>query len=125
MTDRGDPRPTARSRPPQQRIWTLAQAALNADATVEQVEDLLHGLSDTLEDLSPLTESLGPTLDNFNATMSKIDDLAPKLIAMIDRMEAIVDRVERIVGLGEAIAFPLLATEDVVRKALSVISVRR
>jgi hypothetical protein len=36
---------TVRNGPERSRIKTLTQAALNADKTVEQVEDVLDGLS--------------------------------------------------------------------------------
>jgi hypothetical protein len=38
-----------RSGPERSRIRTLTQAALNADKTVEQVEDVLDGLGTTMK----------------------------------------------------------------------------
>ena len=43
MADKG-----AGGRPPRQRLKTLTQAAMNADVTVNQLEDVLGGLGDTL-----------------------------------------------------------------------------
>lgn len=98
-----------------ERIRKLAQAALNADVTVEQVDTILEGLSETLVDLNNSTANLDATLERFNETINQINELAPRLIAVVDRMEGIVARVERIVGLGEAAVAPLAATESAVR----------
>jgi ABC-type transporter Mla subunit MlaD len=98
-----------------ERIRKLAQAALNADVTVDQVDTILVGLGETLIDLNNSTENLDATLVRFNETINHINELAPRLNAMVDRLEAIVDRVERIVGLGEAAVAPLAATESAVR----------
>lgn len=109
-----------RARPAQQRLRTLAQAALNADVTVGQVDEVLSGLAETLIDLDGSTDKLDATLERFNATISRIDELAPRLIAVVDRLEAIVDRVERLVGVGEAVVSPLAtATESAVRGAIT------
>ena len=102
-----------------ERIRKLAQAALNADVTVEQVDTILEGLSETLVDLNNSTGNLDATLERFNETINQINDLAPRLFAMVDRLEAIVARVERIVGLGEAAVAPLAATESAVRGVVS------
>lgn len=104
-----------------ERIRKLAQAALNADVTVEQVDTILEGgLSETLEDLNSSTANLDATLERFNETINQINELAPpRLNAVVGRMEGIVDRVERIVGLGESVISPLAATEQVVRGAVN------
>src|SRR5512139_3991194 len=113
MADKGG-RP-ARTGP--ERIRKLAQAALNADVTVEQVDTILEGLSETLDDLNNSTANLDVTLERFNDTINQINELAPRLNAVVDRMEGIVTRVERIVGLGESVIGPLAVTEHVVREA--------
>lgn len=120
MADKGVFRP-GRTRPAQQRLKTLAQAALNADVTVEQVETLLGGLSETLTDLNNSTDGLDATLARFNETITRIDALAPLLTGVVDRLEGIVDRVERIVGLAETVVSPISATENAVRGALSAV----
>jgi ABC-type transporter Mla subunit MlaD len=112
MTDKGG-RPAPRTGT--ERIRKLAQAALNADVTVDQVDTILEGLSETLIDLNNSTGNLDATLVRFNETISHINELAPRLNAMVDRLEAIVERVERIVGIGEAAVAPLAATESAVR----------
>jgi ABC-type transporter Mla subunit MlaD len=102
-----------------ERIRKLAQAALNADVTVEQVDTILEGLSETLVDLNQSTGNLDATLERFNDTINQINELAPRLIAVVDRMEGIVSRVERIVGVGESVMGPLAATDQAVRGAVN------
>ena len=104
MADKGG---TSGARSGRERIQKLAQAALNADVTVDQVDAVLVGLGETLEDLNNSTGNLDATLERFNDTISRINELAPRLIAVVDRLEAIVERVEHIVGIGEAVMAPL------------------
>jgi methyl-accepting chemotaxis protein len=104
-----------------ERIRKLAQAALNADVTVEQVDTILEGLSETLVDLNNSTGNLDATLERFNETINSINELAPRLIAVVDRMEGVVSRVERIVGIGESVMSPWAATEQAVRGAVKAI----
>ena len=89
MADKGGVS-TNRARPAQQRLKTLAQAALNADVTVGQVDALLSSLTETLTDLNQSTDGLDATLERFNATITRIDELAPRLIGVVERLEAIV-----------------------------------
>jgi len=105
-----------------ERIRKLAQAALNADVTVDQVDTILQGLTETLVDLDNSTGNLDATLARFNETINQINqinELAPRLIAVVDRLESIVSRVERIVGIGESVMSPLAATEQAVRGAVN------
>jgi ABC-type transporter Mla subunit MlaD len=119
MVDKGGNRSAARTG--RERIQKLAQAALNADVTVDQVDAILAGLGETLEDLNSSTGNLDATLERFNDTISRINELAPRLNAVVDRLEGIVDRVERIVGIGEAAVAPLAATESAVRGAINAV----
>jgi hypothetical protein len=112
MADKGG-KPAARTGT--ERIRKLAQAALNADVTVEQVDTILEGLSETLVDLNNSTGNLDATLERFNDTINQINELAPRLFAVVDRLETIVGRVERIVDIGEAAVAPIAATESAVR----------
>jgi methyl-accepting chemotaxis protein len=114
----------AGSRSGRERIQKLAQAALNADLTVEQVDTLLSDLGETLIGLDKSTSDLDATLERFNDTISSIDALAPRLTAMVERLEAIVERVERIVGVGEAAVAPLAATESAVRGFVNAVRER-
>ena len=115
MADKGGGRSGVRSG--RERIQKLAQAALNADVTVDQVDAILVGL--TLIDLDNSTSKLDTTLERFNETINQINALAPRLIAVVDRLEGIVSRVERIVGIGESVMSPLAATEHAVREAVN------
>ena len=54
-------------RPPRQRIKTLTQAAMNADVTVNQLEDVLGGLGDTLTDLNNSLSNLNSAVDRLTA----------------------------------------------------------
>lgn len=102
-----------------ERIRKLAQAAMNADVTVEQVDTILEGLSETLNDLNHSTANLDATLVRFNDTISRINELAPRLHGVVDRMEGVVGRVERIVGIGESVISPLTATDQAIRGVVS------
>jgi division protein CdvB (Snf7/Vps24/ESCRT-III family) len=117
MADKGGGRSGARTG--RERIQKLAQAALNADVTVDQVDAILAGLTETLIDLDNSTSKLDTTLERFNDTINQINELAPRLIAVVDRLESIVSRVERIVGIGESVMSPLTATEHAVREAVN------
>ena len=121
-----DKTPTPRSS--RERIKTLAQAALNADVTVDQLDTLLTGMSDTLTDLNKTMSGMEGTLEYFeqtlqvfNETLARIDELAPRLNAVVDRMEGIVGRVERIVGLSDVVMSPPAATESAVRGMVNAV----
>jgi len=103
---------TERNGPERSRIKTITKAALNADKTVEQVEDVLDGLSSTLTELSSSLTALNTTvqrmesgLDHLDGTLSSLDELAKRLIALVEPIEAIVGTVMS----------PLSVTEHAVR----------
>jgi len=113
---------TVRSTPVRSRVKTLTQAALNADRTVEQVEDVLDGLGKTMVELNSSLAALNATverleggLDHLEGTLQSLDNLAKRLIVLVEPVEAIVERIDYIVGLGETVMTPLSATEHVVR----------
>lgn len=108
MADKGTPR-TGR-----ERIKTLAQAALNADLTVEQVDTVLNNLTSSLSALDKSIAGLDGSLATFNNSLTYLNDT-------LGRLEGIVDRVERIVGIGEAAMAPLAATESAVRGAINAV----
>ena len=110
------------SAPARNRMKTLTQAALNADKTVEQVEDVLDGLGKTMVELNSSLSALNGTverleggLDHLEGTLRNLDDLAKRLIALVEPVEAIVERIDYIVGLGETVISPLSMTEHAVR----------
>jgi ABC-type transporter Mla subunit MlaD len=113
---------TVRNGPERRRIKTLTQAALNADKTVEQVEDVLDSLSKTMVDLNgalaalnATVERLGGGLDHLEGTLLSLDDLAKRLITLVEPVEAIVQRIDYIVSVGETVMSPLSVTEHAVR----------
>ncbi|ORW09352.1 ATPase [Mycobacterium kyorinense] len=115
-------------RAPRERIKTLAQAAMNADVTVAQLESLLKGLGPTLNDLNESLSVLNATverldngLDHFEGTLTGLDDLARRLVALIEPVEAIVERIDYIVSVGETVMSPLSVTEHAVRGVLNAL----
>ncbi len=119
---------TVGGRPPRKRIKTLTQAAMNADVTVGQLEDLLSGLGDTLTDLNNslarlnnAVDRLDDGLDHFEATLSRIDDLMNRLVTLVAPVEAIVERIDYMVSVGETVMSPLSVTEHAVRGALNAL----
>jgi ABC-type transporter Mla subunit MlaD len=113
---------TVRNGPERSRIKTLTQAALNADKTVGQVEDVLDGLGKTMVDLNSslaalnaTVERLGGGLDHLEGTLLSLDDLAKRLIVLVEPVEAIVQRIDYIVSVGETVMSPLSVTEHAFR----------
>jgi ABC-type transporter Mla subunit MlaD len=111
--------------PERSRIKTLTQAALNADKTVEQVEDVLDGLSRTMNDLNSSLAALNATvgrleggLDHLDGTLGSLDELAKRLIVLVEPVEAIVARIDDMVKVGETMMSPLSLTEQAVRGVL-------
>ncbi|BBX96014.1 hypothetical protein MLAC_13080 [Mycobacterium lacus] len=116
---------TVRSTPVRSRMKTLTQAALNADRTVEQVEDVLDGLGKTMVELNSSLSALNSTverleggLDHLEGTLHSLDDLAKRLTTVVEPVEAIIERIDYIVSLGETVMTPLSATEHAVRGVL-------
>jgi ABC-type transporter Mla subunit MlaD len=119
---------SAGDRPARQRIKTLTQAAMNADVTVNQLEDVLGGLGDTLTDLNNslsnlngAVERLDGGLDHFEATLSRIDDLMKRLVTLVAPVEAIVERIDYMVGVGETVMSPLSVTEHAFRNMINAV----
>ena len=113
---------TVRGGPERSRIKTLTQAALNADKTVGQVEDVLDSLGETMKELNSslstlnaTVERLGTGLDHLEGTLSSLDDLAKRLIVLVQPVEAIVERIDYMVSVGETVMSPLSVTEHAVR----------
>jgi ABC-type transporter Mla subunit MlaD len=113
---------TVRSGSTRNRVRTLTQAALNADKTVEQVEDVLDGLGKTMIELNSSLSALNATverleggLDHLEGTLRSLDDLAKRLITLVEPVEAIVKRIDYMVGVGETVMSPLSMTEHAVR----------
>lgn len=101
---------------------TLTQAALNADKTVEQVEDVLDGLGASLAELNKSLAALNGTvgrleggLDHLDGTLSSLDELAKRLLTVLQPVELILERMDNIVSWGETMMTPVNVTEHVVR----------
>ena len=110
------------------RIKTLAQAAMNADLTVGQLEDVLNGLGDTMNELNNSLSRLNGTverleggLDHLEGTLGNLDELARRLISVVEPVEAIVQRIEDMVGVGETIMSPLSVTEHALRQMVNAV----
>ena len=95
MVDRTSTTP----RTPGEKLRTLAQAALNADETVDQVEELLGTMSESLTNLDTTMTGMAGTLKYFedtlvvfNDTLNRLDELTPRLASVVDRMEGVVSR---------------------------------
>ncbi|HTY30658.1 ATPase [Mycobacterium sp.] len=123
MADMADK--SVRGGPERSRIKTLTQAALNADKTVEQVEDVLDGLSRTMTELNSSLSNLNATvgrmeagLDHLDGTLASLDDLAKRLIVLVEPVEAIVQRIDDMVKVSETMLSPLSMTEHAVRGML-------
>jgi ABC-type transporter Mla subunit MlaD len=119
---------SAGGRAPRQRIKTLTQAAMNADVTVNQLEDVLGGLGDSLTDLNKslthlntAVDRLNSGLDHFEATLSRIDDLMGRLATLVAPVEAVVQRIDYMVSVGETVMSPLSVTEHAVRNAFNAL----
>ncbi|KMV22278.1 ATPase [Mycobacterium heckeshornense] len=112
---------SARTGSERQRLKTLAQAALNADLTVQQLEGVLADMNTSLSGLNGALDTFENSLEHLNTTLGKLDELAPRLDGVVDRMEVIVGRVEHIVDLTEAVMAPLSATEHAVRGVLNAL----
>lgn len=114
-----------------QRLRKLAQAALNADVTVEQVNDILGGLGGVLGDMDSTISTLQGTaadLDNtlarFSLTLDTVDVAIAQMGDVVDRMDAIVTRVELIVGIAEAAFRPIGVLESAGRSVAARLGIR-
>ena len=103
-----------RPRTPAERIRTLAQAALNADETVDQMDHILDDLEHNLQGLNKAVTTMEESLDYFNKTLHRLND-------NLGQLEGMMVRVMRLVDLAESAMSPVAATESVVRGVLNTI----
>lgn len=130
MADRGTQSPG--SRPPErQRIRKLAQAALNADVTVEQlttiIDDMgetIDGIGDTMVGMNSTVEKLDATLNRMSNTLDQVDATVDRMADVVARMERVVGRVEAIVEIGELATRPLGALESAGRSVIARLGIR-
>jgi uncharacterized phage infection (PIP) family protein YhgE len=118
MADKGTQR-TGR-----ERIKTLANAALNADLTIEQLETVLNTLTTSLAALDNSIEGLDNSLVTFNGSLTRLNETLTRLeriVSLAEPVVGLVDRVEDIVGIGETAVAPFAATETAIRQVVKSI----
>lgn len=105
-----------------QRLRRLAQAALNADMTVDQVNTILDAVGGTLGDMDRTIGGLDGTIDSLDATLSRfgdtlddVDATVAKLSDVVDRLERVTGRLEIIVGVAEFAVRPIVVLESLGR----------
>lgn len=107
------------------RIRTLTDAALNVDATVDQLDSLITAMDTTMTGMGGTMEAFEKTLLVMNSAMTRVDDLldevSPRLVEMLGRLEVIIGKVERVVGVAETAMIPLSVTESAVRSVVNVV----
>ena len=118
---------TVRTGPARSRMKTLTQAALNADKTVEQVEDVLDGLGKTMVELNSSLSALNGTverleggLDHLEGTLQSLDDLAKRLIALVEPVETIVERIDYMVSVSETAIYRMVHTTSDPRMPIGI-----
>ncbi|MFZ2501905.1 MAG: hypothetical protein WAW88_04495 [Nocardioides sp.] len=102
-----------------QRLRKLAQAAMNADQTVGQVEGIvedlgpvLQGLTGTIGELDGAIDNLETTLERLNASLDNVDNTVNRMAGVVTRLERVVSQVEVLVSIGETAMKPLGALES-------------
>ncbi|MCF8572062.1 hypothetical protein L5G32_17480 [Gordonia sp. HY002] len=113
-----------------QRLRKLAQAAMNADQTVGQVETLLADMGPLLMGLTRTTGSLDETLAGMDATiakmdatLNKVDTTVEQMATVVGRLEAVTSRVEQVVLIVEAALRPIGVVESAGRAIVSRLGV--
>lgn len=101
-------------RSPAERIRTLAQAALNADQTVDQVDHVLHDLEGSLSGLNKAVGTMEGSLEYFNNTLHRLNE-------SLAQLEGMMGRVQKLVDVAESAMSPVVATESAVRGVFNAI----
>ncbi len=96
------------------RIRTLAQAALNADETVDQMDHILDDLELNLGNLNKSVMTMEASLAYFDETLNRLN-------ASLGQLEGVMGRVQRLVDLAETAMAPVAATESLVRGVVGVV----
>ncbi len=111
-----------------QRLRKLAQAAMNADQTVDQVEGILgdlgpvlNGLTNTMGDLDGAIDNLEGTLVRLNTSLDNVDNTVERMAGVVTRLERIVDQVEVLVGLTETALRPIELIESAGRGVVGLL----
>jgi ABC-type transporter Mla subunit MlaD len=104
----------SRPRSPAERIRTLAQAALNADETVDQMDHILDDLEQNLVGLNKAVGTMESSLQYFNQTLHRLNE-------NLEQLEGMMGRVQRLVDVAESAMSPVVATESAVRGVFNAI----
>lgn len=103
-----------RHRTAAERIRALAQAALTADETVDQMDHILDDLEVNLVGLNKAVGTIEASLAYFDETLNRLN-------ASLSQLEGVMGRVVRLVDLAESAMAPLAATESAVRGVFNTI----
>lgn len=103
-----------RPRSPAERIRTLAQAAFNADETVDQMDHILDDLEQNLAGLNKAVGTMETSLDYFNQTLHRLNE-------NLEQLEGMMGRVMKLVDVAESAMSPVVATEAAVRGVFNVL----
>jgi ABC-type transporter Mla subunit MlaD len=103
-----------RPRSPAERIRTLAQAALNADETVDQMDHILDDLEVNLVGLNKAVGTMEASLEYFNQTLHRLNE-------SLEQLEGMMGRVQRLVDVAESAMSPVVATESAVRGVINAV----
>ncbi len=113
-----------------QRLRKLAQAAMNADQTVDQVEGILGdmgpvlaGLTGTIGDLDGAIDNLESTLVRLNHSLDNVDDTVNRMAGVVTRLERVVSQVEVLVAIGETAMKPLGVIESAGRGVAGLLGI--
>lgn len=106
-----------RPRSAAERLRTLAQAALNADETVDQMDHILDDLELNLLGLNKAVGTMEESLEYFNATLHRLN-------ASLGQLEGMMGRVMRLVEVAESAMAPVAATDSAVRGVLRALRLR-
>ena len=106
-----------RHRTPAERLRTLAQAALNADETVDQMDHILDDLEVNLLGLNKAVGTMEESLEYFNTTLHRLN-------ASLAQLEGMMGRVMRLVEVAESAMAPVAATDSAVRGVLKALRLR-
>ncbi|WP_408016171.1 hypothetical protein [Rhodococcus artemisiae] len=105
--------------PERQRLRKLAQAALNADMTVDQLQTIigdldrtLGNMDNTISGLDGAIAGLGVTLARFDRTLDQVDATVTKMGDVVGRLERVTGRLESLVDIAEIATRPLGALES-------------
>lgn len=103
-----------RPRTAAERIRALAQAALTADETVDQMDHILDDLEVNLVGLNKAVSTMEASLAYFDETLNRLN-------ASLGQLEGVMGRVMRLVDIAESAMAPVAATESAVRGVLKAI----